>query len=155
MFLLTLAGLALLTGCSGGPASVACPAMAARAGIGLDIEAPLAAKVVKATVDGKDVHLDESTAAVPSTCPPGKPDQPCSAKMVRTGAKNGFLDQTGLKLEPMRLSVRLTDAAGAVLVDQDIQLTPKEIFPAGAHCGGGQPQAGVLVAADGTMRQRP
>lgn len=152
--LLALAGLAVLTGC-GGPGGVACPAMAARAGIGLEIEAPLAAKVAKATLDGKDVVLDESTAAVPSTCPSGKPEQACSAQLVRTGAKNGFLDQAGLKLEPMRLSLRLTDAAGVVLVEQDVQLTPKEVFPAGAHCGGGQPQAGVIVAADGAVRQRP
>ncbi|GAA2822093.1 hypothetical protein [Crossiella cryophila] len=154
-FSLALAGLALLTGCGGGPASAACPAMAARAGIGLDIEAPLAAKVAKAELNGADVHLSESTKAGPTTCTGGQPEDSCSTGMTRTGAKNAFLDQTGLKLEPTRLRVRLTDTAGAVLVDQELEITPKEIFPAGAHCGGGQPQAGVLVTADGSLRARP
>ncbi|MCP3803987.1 hypothetical protein NLX83_32430 [Allokutzneria sp. A3M-2-11 16] len=157
MFSLVLAGIALLTACGeSGPAAAACPEIAARAGIGIDIEPPLAAKVAKASLNGTDVHLDESTRAEPGDCAGKKPEDTCKATMVPTGAKNGFLDMTGLKLEPTRVSVRLTDSAGAVLVEKDIEITPKQVFPHGKpECGGAQPQAGVIVAADGTLRARP
>lgn len=152
--MLALAGLALLTGCGASPAGAACPAMAARAGIGLEIEAPLAEKVAKATINGTDIHLDESTRSEPAGCAGNQPDQACSATAVRTGAKNGFLDRHDLKLEQTKVNVRLTGADGVVLVEQDIEVTPKEIFPAGPKCGGGQPQTGVIVAPNGILRVR-
>ncbi|GAA4003526.1 hypothetical protein GCM10022247_25520 [Allokutzneria multivorans] len=156
MFSLVLAGVALLAACGdGGAAGSACPALAARSGLGIDIEPPLAAKVAKASVNGKDVHLDDSTKAVPTPCDSKDPNGACGASMVPTGGKNGFLDMADLKLAPMKVSVRLTDAAGAVVVEKDIEVTPKQVFPHGPECGGGQPQAGVIVAADGTLRARP
>ena len=158
MFSLVLAGVALLTACGErdpGAADRPCPGIAARSGIGIDIEPPLAAKVAKASLNGKDVHLDESTRAEPGDCEGKKPEDACKATMVPTGGKNGFLDMTGLKLEPTRVSVRLTDAAGKTVVEKDIEVTPKQVFPHGPECGGGQPQAGVIVTADGTLRARP
>ncbi|WP_156051516.1 hypothetical protein [Allokutzneria albata] len=158
MFSLVLAGVALLAACGEhdpGAAGRPCPGIAARSGIGIDIEPPLAAKVAKASLNGKDVHLDESTRATPSSCEGKKPEDSCSAKMVPTGGKNGFLDVTDLKPEPMRVSVRLTDAQGKTLVEKDIELTPKQVFPGAPECGGAQPQAGIIVAADGTLRPRP
>ncbi len=143
----------LLAGC-GGPAELACPATAARAGISLDVAAPLAAKVAKASVDGTELPLFESTRATSTTCTSGKPEDSCQAAVVGTGAKNGFLDKPGLATSPITVTVRLTDAEGVVLVDQAIELTPKQVFPAGPRCGGAQPQAGVWVGPDGTLAAR-
>ncbi|MFB9903874.1 hypothetical protein [Allokutzneria oryzae] len=151
-------GLALLAACGerapGGGSGWACPGIAARSGIGLDIEPPLAAKVAKASLNGKDIDLAESTKAVPATCTGANPQDSCQATMVPTGGKNGFLDVVGMATAPMRVSVRLLDAAGEPILEKDIELTPKEVFPHGPECGGGQPQAGVIVAADGTLRAR-
>jgi hypothetical protein len=154
MFSLVLAGIALLASCGERAPAAVCPDVAARSGISIDIEPPLAAKVAKAFLNGRDVHLDESTRAVPSNCEGGKPEDSCSATMVPTGGKNGFLDMVDLKPEPTRVSVRLTDAAGQVIVDKDIEVIPREVLPGAPECGGGQPQAGVIVAADGTLRAR-
>ena len=50
--------------------------------------------------------------------------------------------------------MRLIDSSGTALADRTLEITPTTAYPDGPECGGGTPQTGLTVAADGTVSQR-
>jgi len=58
-----------------------------------------------------------------------------------------------LLADPVQVTLNLTDTSGAAIPPQTITVTPKIIYSAGVECGGGGPQANLVIAADGTLAQ--
>lgn len=162
---LAVAALAAVAGCGAlGPgAEKACPAIGARAGIGLDIAAGSAAKADKAKLKtcwgsacvDPTIVLNPSSTSSALPCTGTGPDAACGAQAVPTGGKNGFFDLPTLPLEPIDATLTLIDAAGAPITEQTLRLSPKVTYPAGPDCGGGVPQTGLQVSPDGMVSERP
>ena len=153
---------ALLTACgSESGAGRECSGVGVRAGIGLDIEPPLAATVTEATMkicwDGvcrtPPIMLTPSSKAGPQTCQGTGPEAACGVPMVPTGGQGGFADVHDLPQRPVRVTVVLRDASGRRLLDRGLTVIPRTVYPDGPACGGGTPQAGVQVAG-GELRER-
>lgn len=162
---LAATAIAAVAGCGAfGPGSPkACPAIGIQAGIGLDIAPAFAAKVGKAKLKAcwgsacKDqaIELYPSSTSSALPCTGTGPDAACGAQAVPTGGKNGFFALPDMPADPIDATLTLTDAAGAPITEQTLQLSPKVTYPAGPECGGGMPQTGLLVSPDGTVSERP
>lgn len=148
-----LAALALLTGCTAEPE---CTLIGAPVGVGVTVKAPLAARVADATLEvcwsGSCHHpgleLFPATAAAGETCA----GDGCAVTMEPTGDQHGFGNVAGLPKSPVRVRLRLRDAAGVELLDRTLQVTPKGRFPNGPGCAEGGPSA-ELIAEGGTVRE--
>lgn len=129
-----------------------------RIGVGVEIAAPYAERTTTAHMRAcagdvcreSEVRLSPSTVSVPGPCT----GEVCMAQATPTGAKNGFLDMPGLTGAPLRVSLTLSDAAGAEVLVREADVTPAESYPNGPDCGSGGFQAGVAVAADGSFAAR-
>lgn len=152
----TIALLLVISACgmSAGSGEQACTEIGTPVGIGLEIEAPLAAKVTKATVEAcwdgtcrtSELELFPSTAPAHTTCV----GDVCSADMKPTGGKNGFADLAGLPETPVKITLELTGSGGTVL-QRTLEVTPRMQFPNGPDCPGGGPQAQLTVSGDGKV----
>jgi hypothetical protein len=138
-----------------------CSAVGTPVGIGVDIEAPFAAKVASATMkicwDGTcrtpPIVLSPSTKAGPQTCAGPGPDAPCGVAAVPTGGQHGFGSAPGLPKRPVEITLVLLGASGERVLDERLTVTPEGAFPNGLECGEGGPQA-ALVVTDGRVRER-
>lgn len=171
-FVLTAAVLAaatgLLTGC--GMLGVLgrgqeCPAIGFRQGIGIDIQPPLAKNVASASFEicwsGKcrtaDVVLNETRDTIAEPCEGKDADAVCSATVgPANGGLYGFADVADLPGRPVQLTVELRSAAGEVVLDKQLTVTPKEPKPDANGCnpGAGRFQTGVIVTGNGSLRER-
>jgi len=138
----------------------ACTAMGARVGVNLDVKMPdVKTAALKVCWDGRcvtpDVALYPSNGVVATTCTGTKPDDSCSAQVEPNGEQNGFGDIPDLPTRAITVTVQLTDAAGVTVVDRELTLTPETTYPNGRDCPAGGAQAGVVVAADGSVTARP
>ncbi|MEU8267534.1 hypothetical protein AB0B89_10225 [Sphaerisporangium sp. NPDC049002] len=154
---------ACLAGCGGtAPSGRPCTLIGTRVGVALLVEAPLAAKVKRATMrvcwDGSchdaELVLAPSTVSVPTpkTCG-SDPGETCGALLTPDGGSQAFGDVPGLPKKAVRVGVALFDDQGASVLDREIEVTPKGAFPNGPDCGEGGPQAGVVADETG-LRER-
>jgi hypothetical protein len=163
---IVLAAITTLTACGSGIGSgggIACPGSAIRKGISLDIDPAYAPKVGSATLTScwggvctdspMDLMPSSTSSALP--CTGTGPDAVCGAAAVPTGGKNGFADLPDLPAEPGEVTLTLLDPGGAQVRAQSLVITPKIAYPHGPECGGGTPQTGLRVSADGTLSERP
>jgi len=154
-----LATIATLSACgmntNGG--QVACPAIAVRAGISVNIDAAYAPMVsavkLKTCWDGScqtyDVPLNPSTGTSGVPCSPtAGAHSVCGAIVSPTGGTNGFVDIAKLPGGPIDVTLSLT---GTVTKEQTLSITPKVVHPSAPECGGDQRTAGLTVSPDGTV----
>ncbi|ONI79574.1 hypothetical protein ALI144C_26880 [Actinosynnema sp. ALI-1.44] len=149
----------MVAGCD---SPIECGGAAARKGISLDIDPAYSPKVGSARMTtcwngsctDTALELYPSTAARPMPCATGGPDSACGARMEPTGGKNSFADLPTLVSEPVDVTLRLIDPAGAELAAPRLVITPKTLYPSGPECGGGTPQGGLLVSPDGVLSER-
>lgn len=155
-----LAALVTLTGCGLQPGKP-CTAVAARVGVGVQVEPPLADRVNYATLrmcwDGScqtlTMALDRVTQADSQGCSGTDPDDVCHARAVPTGSLAGFADMSKLPKKPVQVTVVLRGTSEDQVFDQRITVTPKGVFPNGPDCGEGGPQAHLLVVG-GRLHER-
>jgi hypothetical protein len=141
---LVLLALGLLAAC--GAQVRACPAVGMLVGIGVDVAPPVAERVDSLSLfacwDGScrtyPVRLFPSTTVTGSTCTGPGPANQCSAQTGATGGKHGFAEIPDLPAAPIDVTL-----SGFTL-----RVTPKLSYPNGPDCGGGGPQANLVV--DGT-----
>jgi hypothetical protein len=139
-----------------------CGGAGVRKGISVDIDPAFAGKVGEATLTScwggtcADIPLDlmPSSASSPLPCTATGPDAVCGAAAVPTGGKHGFADLPALTGSAGEVTLELLDPAGARISRQTLAVTPKVVYPDGPECGGGTPQGGLLVSADGTVTER-
>lgn len=130
--------------------------MGARTGIGVDIDAAVAGGVNAAELTvcwdnacrTSPINLFPSTRTVTEGCEEGV----CSARQVPTGGKHGFVDIRDLPVNPVDVTLSMTDLRGSKVVAQTLSLTPKPSYPNGPDCGAGGPAAGITVDANATAR---
>jgi hypothetical protein len=162
-FLLTM--ITMLAACGNGSQSGigrACTSIGVRVGIGLDVKAPFAAKVGKVKLSAcwaescttPVVELYQSSRSAGTTCTGTGPDAVCGTSAVPTEDKNGFADLPQLPAGPVTVTLTMLDTTGGTLSEQNLVITPKTVFPNGPECGGGMPQAGLIVSSDGTVSER-
>jgi hypothetical protein len=164
MALLAAAG--VLTGCGLGGLfgrGPECAPIGYLEGISLDIKpssgAGVASAALEACWDGKcrdfAVELSEARDTITGTCSGSEPDDACGVTAgPPTGGWHGFAEIDGLPAKPVKVSVTLSSAAGKVLLDKQITVTPKRPEPVGGTCGGGDKmQTGIVVDA-GELRER-
>lgn len=150
-----LALLALVTGC-GSTDPVACDAVGVLRGFSLRIEPPTAARTGAASLevcwDGtcrqEQVPLHPETTAVVSTCS----GESCGVRTEPTGGRFGFVAVPELPTTVVRVRVRITDTAGAPLVERTTELTPHLVSRGDPRCGDGGPQAALTITGDGELR---
>lgn len=139
-------------GCSGGSPPRECTAVAAMAGIGVQVAAPLAAGAqdVQARACQAGVCRDATVVLTQSSGvgTSGCDGQVCSAAATPLPDKRGFVSLPGVTTAPVVLTLTVRDAAGAALTAGEITVTPKPTYPNGPDCGAGEAQAQVLVTAD-------
>ncbi|GAA3539817.1 hypothetical protein GCM10022419_019820 [Nonomuraea rosea] len=146
---------ALLTGCQSEPS---CRLLHVVVGVGVSIEAPLAARTETVSIqvcwDGAcrpaDVTLSPSTRMESSTCS----GDTCSARGVRTGDKHGVGEVEGLPKRPVEVRLKLLGAAADPVLERTVTVTPKGSFPNGPDCGEGGPSTALTVSRDGVVRER-
>jgi hypothetical protein len=164
-----LAALSLLTGCGLGwfGRGQECPAIGYRQGVGLEIEPPFAKGVASAELkvcwDGEcheaDVVLNETRDTISTPCEGEGSDDSDAACGATAGPPNGgqygFVDISELPGKPVRVTVVLRSAAGEVVLDKQVTVTPKapQADDSGCDGGAGRFQAG-LVVSDGQVRER-
>lgn len=144
---------------SGAGIGQACTAIGVRVGVALDVKTPNVAKAsLRVCWDDRcatpDATLYPSSHVVATTCTGTRPDDSCGAQSEPNGEQNAFGDIPDLPTKLVTVTVRLTDTTGAVVVDQELSLTPKTVFPNGPDCPSGGPQAGVVVDANGSVQER-
>jgi hypothetical protein len=164
-----LAALSLLTGCGLGwfGRGQECPAIGYRQGVGLEIEPPFAKGVASAELkvcwDGEcheaDVVLNETRDTISTPCEGEGSDDSDAACGATAGPPNGgqygFVDISELPGKPVRVTVVLRSAAGEVVLDKQVTVTPKAPQADDSGCGGGTGrfQTGLIVS-DGQVRER-
>jgi hypothetical protein len=151
-----VACLLALCACSTEPK--ACTLIGTRVGIGLEVDLPaVSAATVKACWDGvcaeRAVDLHPATTNGPQTCTGTDPADSCAVSVVPTGGLTGFADLPTLPVKTVTATVVLTDAAGAVLLDESLPVTPTTAYPNGVECGGSGAQARLAVSAAGVVTQ--
>ena len=158
--------LAAVTGC-GSPAGAAgspgpvCTEIGARAGIGVEVAAPLAARAREATLvacwDGtcrtRTVRLTPSTTVGDTTCAGDRPEDVCSAPAHLTGGGNGFADLPELPELPVSVAFTLTGGDGGTLAEHKLDVTPQRVSPNGPDCPSAGPQANLVVDSRGVVRE--
>jgi hypothetical protein len=152
-----IASLLALCGCSAEPRT--CTLIGTRVGIGLTVDLPgvksAALEVCwNGTCTKPAVELTPATTNGPETCTGTGPTDSCGVSVVPTGGLTGFAEVANLPAEAVTVTLVLADAAGAVVLDQDLTVTPKMAYPNGEGCGGGGSQAGLEVSAAGVVTQR-
>lgn len=142
---------ALITGCA--PEPRACGLVAAVPGVGLTIEAPLASRVTRASME---VCWDGACRSSPLVLTPVRPSgaavcagESCPAAMV---AAQGFAGMPGLPKRPVRVRVTLAGAGDDELFDESLDVTPRGSFPNGPGCGESGPAARIAAGANGDLR---
>ncbi|MEO6085024.1 MAG: hypothetical protein ABIQ18_18120 [Umezawaea sp.] len=155
--IVALACLLALCSCSAEPE--ACTLIGTPVGIGLDVDLPaVAGATLEVCWDGRCVTpavvLRPATTNGPQTCTGTGPDDSCGVSSVPSGGLTGFANVTDLPAKPVSVKVALTDAAGAVLLDETVTATPKLTYPNGPKCGEGGPQTGLEVSAAGAVTER-
>ncbi|MEU8131924.1 hypothetical protein [Streptodolium elevatio] len=154
-------GLAFAVGCGSSSSSGdgrQCTMIGSRVGVGLEIAAQYAERTAAAHMRAcagdvcreGDLQLSPSSSAVPLPCT----GEVCGAQATPTGAKNGFLGVPELTGAPLRVSLTLSDAAGAEVLVREIEVTPSQTYPNGPDCGPGGFQASLAVGADGVLAAR-
>ncbi|MFC4113741.1 hypothetical protein [Nonomuraea zeae] len=146
---------ALLAGCQ---SEQECTLLAARAGVGLEVEAPLAARAETVSMqvcwDGSctpvAAGLERSSKMASATCS----GDTCSATGVRTADKHGFGEVKGLPKRPVRIRLKLLGAGSDPVLDRTVEVTPRGSFPNGPGCGEGGPSTSLIVSGDGVVRER-
>ena len=136
-----------------------CTLIAARAGIGLEIALPaVRSAALEVCWDGTCVKpgtvLSPATTNGPETCSGTGPDAVCGVPALPAAGLTGFADLTTLPAKAVAVKLTLTDAAGAVLLDETVTVTPKLVHPNGEGCGGEAAQAGLEVSAAGVVTER-
>jgi hypothetical protein len=145
-----------LCACSAEPK--ACTLIGASAGIGVDVDLPaVAAATLEVCWDGTcakpAVSLYPATTNGPQTCTGTGPNDTCGVSAVPTGGQHGFADIPTLPKKTVTATLVLTDAAGAVLLDKTLTVTPKATYPNGEGCGEGGAQAGIEVSPAGVVTE--
>ena len=133
-----------------------CSDIAIMRGLSLDIDPAFAPKVSAAAVSvcwagscrTPTVNLMPATKTVDNGCN----GQTCSGEAVPTGGKFAYIEVADLPAESVQVTLDLTDASGTALPPQTLAVVPKIVYPGGPECGGGTPQAKLVVAADGSLR---
>jgi hypothetical protein len=152
-----IASLLALCGCAAEPK--ACTLIGTRVGIGLDVDLPGVKSASMevcwgGTCTKPAVVLGPATTNGPETCTGTGPADSCGVSVVPTGGLTGFAEVANLPAEPVTVALTLTDAAGAVVLDEDLTVTPKMAYPNGVECGGTGAQAGLEVSAAGIVTER-
>ncbi|HEX6343720.1 hypothetical protein [Umezawaea sp.] len=150
---------ALLALCACSAEPRACTLIGSRPGIGLDVELPGATSAaVEICWDGTctepAVRLTPATSHGPQTCTGTSPTDTCGVSVVPTGGLTGFADVANLPAKAVTVTLVLTDATGAVVLDETTTATPKMVYPNGEACGGGGAQTGLVVSAAGVVTER-
>lgn len=148
-----------LVGCAGEQGAV-CTEMGAPAGIGVEIDQAVAEQItdeVTVTVFWDDAQIETAVALYPVTeavdqgCSDDDLDGSCSAVMVPTGGKTGFVDIFELPQQPVDVVVRLTGRDGTLHLEETLQLVPEPTYPNGRDCPPGGNQAQIVVALTGDV----
>jgi hypothetical protein len=151
--------LLLATACGGIDGGGPCTAIGTLTGVTVDVAHP---DVVSGTIEvcwddscaTPSLELYPSSRVAETTCTGTSPDDSCSARSEPTGGKHGFADLPELPAKPVTATLKLLDQSGSSLVDRKIVLTPEMAYPNGPDCPAGGPQAGIAVAADGSITER-
>lgn len=156
--LVVLGALLLTAACGDVGAGRPCTAIGALVGLGVDVKlTTVETGAIEVCWDGKcvtpELHLSPSSKTVGETCTGDSPDSVCGASAVPTGGKHAYVPVPDLPAKPVTVTLKLADKAGKTVVDQQITVTPKMVEPNGPGCGTGGPQAGVVVAPDGSVRE--
>ncbi|PRX44629.1 hypothetical protein B0I33_111141 [Prauserella shujinwangii] len=150
-------------GSSAGSGERACTAIAARAGIGVDLAPPPeGTEPREATVEAcwggscrtVSVELVPETAATETTCEGDEPDSVCSARMRETGGLTGFADLPELPAEPVEVTLTVVTADGGEYAHRTLRVTPELVYPNGPGCGGEAAQAHLTVDSQGRVHAR-
>jgi hypothetical protein len=150
--------LAAVTACgapAGSGGEVACTAIGTPVGIGIDVS-PHADKADSATLVAcwqagcttRTVRLYPTSGDGTTTCTGDKPSDSCSVGQIPTGGKDGFADLPGLPASPVRVTLTLEGGR-----PQTLEVTPAFSYPNGPNCGGGGPQAQLIVGPDGVVTE--
>ncbi|WP_167165734.1 hypothetical protein [Saccharomonospora amisosensis] len=137
-----------------------CTEIGVRVGIGVDIDAGLAAEAatLRTCWGGScrtyPVDLFQSTAATDSTCAGDRPDDVCSARLRPTGGQHGFADIADLPERPVEVTLTVTGAGGERLAHRTLSVTPTPVYPNGPDCGAGGPQSNLVVDPRGMVSER-
>ncbi|GAA0261244.1 hypothetical protein GCM10010492_72890 [Saccharothrix mutabilis subsp. mutabilis] len=156
---LLLGALLLTAACGDVGAGRQCTAIGALVGLDVDVElTTVETGRIEVCWDDRcvtpELHLSPSSKTVGETCTGDAPDSVCGASAVPTGGKNAYVPVPDLPAKPVTVALKLVDEAGATVVDERLTVTPKMVEPNGPGCGTGGPQAGVVVAPDGSVRER-
>ncbi|MDG6101440.1 hypothetical protein Daura_39755 [Dactylosporangium aurantiacum] len=146
-------------------------------GFGIDVDEAVAPRVpvVHLRVCGSwgcheqdvPVHISGPVSAMP--CPSGPaadPDTACAAvQLPGPGPGHGYAPVPQLTAEPVTVTVT-TPPGAPLVIAAEVQVRPAMVCPGGrtgtapataapatADCAGGAPQAGLRIAADGTVTQ--
>ncbi|MEV4596132.1 hypothetical protein AB0K15_01870 [Amycolatopsis sp. NPDC049253] len=133
-----------LTGCSAPP--LMCPAIAAPAGLAIDVPAGQFSRADvtacwAARCTRREVELRQTTTSGPTTCTPTA----CAASAVPTGGRYGFAELPGLPAAPV--DVELVFDGGAPR-----RTTVHPQAPPAGQCGEPGVQVRLIVGPDGTVR---
>ena len=142
--------LLVLTACTGGAGERACTLIASQTGIGVEVDAgaPVGPARLTFCVDGvcqeAGVVLDPATGTGSTGCAGGV----CSAEVVPTGGRTGFVPVEGLAARPVEVTLALGDREFRTTI------TPEVVYPNGPDCGGEGVQGRVGLSADGNLSGR-
>ncbi|WP_326567738.1 hypothetical protein VSH64_38880 [Amycolatopsis rhabdoformis] len=134
-----------LTAC-GAPPPLACPAIAAPAGVAIDVPA---GQFTRADVEvcwsgqctRRQTELPPATAAGPTTCSASA----CAAPAVPTGGRHGFVEIPGLPAAPVDVTITFDNGR-----PRRATIHPRPIAT-GPACGAAGPQARLVVGPDGAI----
>ncbi|MEV0613063.1 hypothetical protein AB0I81_07030 [Nonomuraea sp. NPDC050404] len=153
--LAVLSAALLTTACA---PEIACTAIGSMEGVQVTVEPAMAGRVESLAME---VCWDGSCKrSSPELMPETRPGEQtcsgdtCGVEAVRTGGKFGFGTVAGLPKRPVEVRLTLREAGSEPVLERTIKVTPKATFPNGPDCGEGAPQAALIVAADGTVRER-
>lgn len=153
--------LLLLTACGATNAADGrtCTAIGTLVGLSVDVKHPdVASGTIEVCWDSScatpPLELQPSTKVAETTCTGTAPDDTCGARMEPTEGMNGFASLPELPTRSVTATLRLLDQSGSLLVDRQIVVTPEMVYPNGPDCPAGGPQAGISVAADGSLTER-
>jgi hypothetical protein len=69
-------------------------------------------------------------------------------EQIPTGGKHGFAELPGLPASPVRVTLTLDGGR-----PQTLEVRPAFLYPNGPNCGGGGPQAQLIVGPDGVATE--
>jgi hypothetical protein len=132
-----------------------CTLIAALRGVGVTVEPGYAVSRLRLTVCVQPsscrevpVQLAADTEPVDPTCSGTVPDDSCSVSMSPNGARSGFVEVPELASSPTTVAARFSRGGKTVSLPA-VTVQPAMTYPNGPDCGGGAPQARVVIGTAG------